>query len=51
MKEATRDGAPPIDLVNGDQLLDLLKNLGLGVKSQNVQKEEVTIDREWLLNI
>ena len=51
MKEATRDGAPPIDLVNGDQLLDLLKNLGLGVKSQIVQKEEVTIDREWLLNI
>jgi restriction system protein len=51
IKEATRDGAPPIDSINGDQLLDLLKNLGLGVKSQMVQKEEITIDREWLLNI
>src|SRR5690606_20312219 len=24
-REATRDGAPPIDLVDGDQLIDILK--------------------------
>ncbi len=30
--EATRDGAPPIDLLDGDQLLDKLKELGLGIK-------------------
>ena len=29
--EATRDGAPPIDLVDGEQLMDKLKELRLGV--------------------
>jgi restriction system protein len=24
-KEATRDGAPPVDLIDGDRLCDLLK--------------------------
>src|SRR5690625_6030692 len=27
LKEATRDGAPPIDLIDGDQLCDKLKEL------------------------
>ena len=30
--EAVRDGVPPIELVNGDKLLDLLEELELGVK-------------------
>lgn len=29
--EATRDGAPPIDLIDGEQLIDKLKDLKLGV--------------------
>lgn len=49
--EATRDGAPPIDLIDGDQLVDLLKRLSLGVDVKLVQKEEVTIDREWFKGI
>src|SRR5205085_12477551 len=32
-REATRDGAPAIDLIDGDQLCDLQKQLKLGVKT------------------
>jgi restriction system protein len=31
IKEATRDGAPAIDLVGGDQVLEKLQQLSLGV--------------------
>jgi restriction endonuclease Mrr len=31
-REATRDGAPPIDLIDGDGLCELLKRYELGVK-------------------
>lgn len=51
VKEATRDGAPPIDLVDSDQLIDKLKELALGVKTRKIEKEEVTIDREWFASI
>ena len=44
-KEATRDGAPPIDLVDGEQLIDILKSLALGIKTKTV--ETVEIDHEW----
>lgn len=47
MKEATRDGAPPIDLVDGDYLCDLLKKHGLGVTSTERVIEEVTIHPEF----
>ena len=42
---ATRDGAPPIDLVDGDQLAEKLKVLGLRIKREMVEK--VTVDPEW----
>ena len=45
LREAIRDGAPPIDLVDGDQLADKLKELGLGVKKEMVEK--ISIDTEW----
>ncbi len=51
LREATRDGAPAIDLIDGDLLVDKLKELGLGVETKIVQKEEVIIDSEWLLSI
>jgi restriction system protein len=47
IREATRDGAPPIDLVDGDQLVNLLKELSLGVKSKTVQRELIELDRPW----
>jgi len=48
-KEATRDGAPVIDLIDGDQLCVLLKELKLGVSTQQV--EEVSIDPQWFSEI
>jgi restriction system protein len=44
-KEATRDGAPAIDLIDGDLLCDLLKNLKLGVETKMV--EDVSINPEF----
>jgi restriction system protein len=49
IKEATRDGAPPIDLVDGEQLADKLKELKLGVHTEMVEK--VTINKDWFINI
>jgi restriction system protein len=44
--EATREGAPPIDLVDGDRLADMLKALNLGVRTELV--ESVIVDEAWL---
>jgi restriction system protein len=44
-KEANRDGAPPIDLVDGDILCDKLKELRLGVTTE--MKENVLVDPDW----
>ncbi|MBW1888577.1 MAG: restriction endonuclease [Deltaproteobacteria bacterium] len=49
IREATRDGAPPIDLVDGDQFADKLKELGLGLKKEMVEK--ITLDENWFKNI
>lgn len=43
-REATRDGAPPIDLIDGEQLCDLLKHLKLGVKTEMVEQITVLAD-------
>jgi restriction system protein len=51
MREATRDGAPAIDLIDGDLLLDKLKELGLGVRTEKIEMEQVTVDRDWFLGI
>ena len=47
--EAKRDGAPPIDLIDGNQLAEHLKELSLGVKVELVEK--VTVDKSWFKNI
>lgn len=49
VKEATRDGAPPIDLVDGDELAEKLKELALGVKTELV--ERVSVDAGWFENL
>ncbi len=43
-REATRDGAPAIDLIDGDQLIDKLKELELGVKTEKVEVEKTTVE-------
>jgi len=49
IREATRDGAPPIDLIDGDQLAEKLKELCLGIKTEMV--ETVGVDEDWFRNI
>lgn len=49
IKEATRDGAPPIDLIDGNLLCDKLKELNLGVETKLA--ETVEIKNEWLNNL
>lgn len=44
-KEATRDGAPPIDLIDGELLCEKLKEFSLGVKTKIV--EEIEIDEAF----
>jgi restriction system protein len=43
-KEATRDGAPPLDLIDGDRLCELLKRYDLGVRTTTRTVEDVSID-------
>ncbi|MFH0872053.1 MAG: restriction endonuclease [bacterium] len=50
-REAIRDGAPAIDLVDGDQLVQKLKELSLGVKTDKVEVEKVTVDKNWFSSI
>ena len=49
VKEATRDGAPPIDLMNGDEFADKLKELSLGVKTEKV--EVVRVEDKWFQDV
>jgi restriction system protein len=51
IREATRDGAPAIDLIDGDQLVEKLKELELGVHTQKVEREHVVVDRDWILGV
>lgn len=45
IKEATRDGAPPIDLIDGELLCDKLKDLKLGIDTEFI--EVVKVKTEW----
>ena len=47
--EATRDGAPPIDIINGDLLVEKLKELKLGVTGKMV--EVIEVNTEWFKSI
>jgi restriction system protein len=48
-REATRDGAPAIDLVDGETLCDLLKSLRIGVSVQQI--EHVVIDQKVFMDL
>ncbi len=43
-EEATRDGAIPIDLIDGEQLCDLLRQYELGVATTRIEKIDVKPD-------
>ena len=49
--EAKRDGAPPIDLINGDRLCDLLKEHSIGVTATERKVEEVKIESDYFKSL
>jgi restriction system protein len=51
VREATRDGAPPIDLVDGEQLCLMLKELELGVETTVTQVEQVSLKPDWFRSL
>lgn len=48
-REATRDGAPPIDLIDGEALCEKLKELQLGVETKLVEK--VSVKPDWFSQV
>lgn len=42
--EASRDGAPPVELIDGDRLCDLLKEFRLGVEVRERIEQDVTVN-------
>lgn len=49
--EAKRDGAPPIDLIDGDRLCDLLKNNGIGVTTTERVVEDVKVVTDYFTSL
>ncbi|MBX9902913.1 MAG: restriction endonuclease [Burkholderiales bacterium] len=49
--EAQRDGATPIDLIDGEDLAQKLKELGIGVEVKVKNLEEVLIDKDYFKQI
>jgi restriction system protein len=45
--EALRDGAPPLDLVDGNDLVQMLKTYQLGVKVESKVVESINIEHAW----
>ncbi len=48
-REATRDGAPALDLIDGDALIDKLRDLGLGIEEKIIV--EYAIKESWFEKI
>lgn len=49
--EAQRDGAPPIDLIDGEALAQKLKELNIGVEIATRTIERVVVDREFFMSL
>ena len=49
--EATRDGAPPVDLIDGRRLCDLLKEYELGVRTKTRVVEDVSIEEGFFADL
>lgn len=50
-EEATRDGAPPIDLIDGERLCELLKEHRLGVDTTVRSIEDVRVRPEFFADL
>lgn len=49
--EAQRDGATPIDLIDGEELVEKLKQLGIGIEVRQRIVEDIIIKREYFQNL
>ena len=49
--EAKRDGAPPIDLIDGDRLCDLLKESAIGVITTERVVEDVKVETDYFTSL
>lgn len=49
--EATKDGAPPIDLIDGDELCDLILKYELGVEVTERRVREVTVNEGFFTTL
>lgn len=50
-KESIRDGAPAIDLIDGDSFVEKLRQLSLGVQTQKIETIKVMINPDWFKSI
>lgn len=48
-KDAQRDGATPIDLIDGNDLAERLKELSLGIEVEMIEK--IRVNKEWFESI
>lgn len=48
VREANRDGAPAIDLMDGDKITEKLKELNLGIEIE--LREHITVNEKWFEN-
>ena len=48
--ESLRDGAPPLDLIDGDEFVQMLKTYRLGITVKEIKTEEVIVDSSWFDN-
>lgn len=49
--ESRRDGAPPVDLIDGDRLCELLKEHALGVRTTTRVVEDVTVQADFFAGL
>jgi restriction system protein len=49
--EATRDGAPPLDLIDGKRLCELLKQYDLGVQTTTRVVEDVEVQHDFFADL
>jgi restriction system protein len=49
--EATRDGAPPVDLIDGRRLCDLLKEYELGIRTETRVVEDISVEKGFFTDL
>ena len=47
-READRDGAPPVELVDGEKLVEMFENLELGIKPKTVFEVDYTFFKQYM---